>query len=134
MNILATLLIGYFSWKWWNSIIKIYYDFNKIFVCFIFWSNQDAYLRSLFYIIILTTVHPFLYMHFGFWILRIAIWLTWNNYYNITNLPDYTWVKWNGFLALISFSICSQIQLHSAFQLPHYLHMIQVRLFSALAH
>ena len=51
MNILATLFIAYFSWKWWNSIIEIYYDFNKIFVCFIFWNNRDAYLRSLFYII-----------------------------------------------------------------------------------
>ena len=84
------------------------------------WLTSDALIQSL-----LTTVHPFLYVHFGFWILRIAIILTWNNYYNITNLPDYTWVKWNWFLALTTSSICSQW--------PHCLHMIQVSLFKASA-
>ena len=35
----------------------------------------------------LATVHPFLYVHIGFWILRIAIRPNWNNYHNITNAP-----------------------------------------------
>ena len=34
----------------------------------------------------LATVHPFLYVHIGFWILIIAIRLNWN-YHNITNAP-----------------------------------------------
>ena len=34
MNILVALFIAYFSWKWWNTIIEIYYDFNKIFVLY----------------------------------------------------------------------------------------------------
>ena len=33
---------------------------------------------------LLTTVHPFHYVHIGFWILRIAIRPILNNYYNIT--------------------------------------------------
>ena len=28
------MFIAYFSWKWWNSIIEIYYNFNKIFCLF----------------------------------------------------------------------------------------------------
>ena len=45
---------------------------------------------------------------------RISIWNGWrrddevsigSNYYNITNLPDYNWVKWNWFLPL-SISQC----------------------------
>ena len=35
----------------------------------------------------LATVHPFLYVHIGFWILRIVIRPNWNNYHNITNAP-----------------------------------------------
>ena len=65
------------------------------------WIASDALIQPL-----LTTVHHFLYVRFGFWILRIAIRLTWNIYYNITNLPDYTSVKWNWFLALTTFFIC----------------------------
>ena len=59
--------------------------------------------------------------------------LFWNDYYNINNLPDYTWLKRNGFLALTTSSICSQIQLHSTSQWPHCLQMIQVGLSSASA-
>ena len=54
MNILATLFIAYFSWKWWNSIIEIYYDFNKIFVLYfettkmlIFWVCFRLYYLNL---------------------------------------------------------------------------------------
>ena len=65
------------------------------------WIASDSLMQPLF-----TTVHHFLYVRFGFWILGIAIRLAWNKYYNITNLPDYTWVKWNRFLALTTSSIC----------------------------
>ena len=35
----------------------------------------------------LATVHPFIYVHIGFWILTIAIRPNWNSYHNITNAP-----------------------------------------------
>ena len=36
---------------------------------------------------LLTTVHPFRYVHIDFWILRIAIRPNWDNCYNITVVP-----------------------------------------------
>ena len=36
---------------------------------------------------ILTTVHPFHYVHIGFWTLRTAIRPILNNYYDVTNAP-----------------------------------------------
>ena len=33
------------------------------------------------------TVHPFLYVHSGFWTLGIAIRPNWNKYHNMTNAP-----------------------------------------------
>ena len=43
----------------------------------IFWYNHYS----------LATVHLFLYVHIGFWMLRIAVRPNWSNYHNITNAP-----------------------------------------------
>ena len=49
---------------------------------------ENSWLRVCFLIQpLLATVHQFIHVHSGFWKLRVAICLNWNNHYNITNTP-----------------------------------------------
>ena len=79
----------------------------------------------------LATFHHFLYVHIGFWILRIAIRPNWNNYHNITNAPTSLHLRQlNGFLTVPTSFLSSQIQLYSTSQWPNYISLLECKLVS----